>query len=154
MTGGVSVGSYDFTPKAIENNDFQIIFHKVNQKPGKPMLFAVKPGKTIFGLPGNPRAVMIAFYTYILTFIHSSMGKPDPGLTTTRLPLGSDIHVKGDRDVLLAANLVDGKVVLGQGQQSHMLQSLSLADLIVHIPVGKFDLNKGEMVDVYLVHSS
>jgi molybdopterin molybdotransferase len=65
ITGGVSVGDYDFTRAVLEKLDFRIIFHRVSQKPGMPILFARKGNKTVFGLPGNPRSVLVCFYEYI-----------------------------------------------------------------------------------------
>ena len=151
ITGGVSVGSYDFTPEAITRNGFEIVFHKVKQKPGKPMLFAAKPGKVIFGLPGNPRAVMIAFYIYILRYLEMCQSVPTPGLLKFSMPLMENYNFKGDRDVLLAARVVGESVSISHGQQSHMLQSLASSDVIVHLPVGNTIVKEGDLVDVYFL---
>lgn len=56
---------------ALEALGAQIIFHGVKQKPGKPMLFARLGNTPVFGLPGNPRAVMVLFLEYVLPFLRA-----------------------------------------------------------------------------------
>jgi molybdopterin molybdotransferase len=59
-TGGVSMGERDFVPQVIRELGAAVLFHKVNQRPGKPVLGAVlEDGRPIFGLPGNPQSVMV-----------------------------------------------------------------------------------------------
>ena len=74
MTGGVSVGDYDFTRPALEANGYATVFHKVNQKPGKPLLFSACGEQVAFGLPGNPRAGLMCCYQYVLPWLLASMG--------------------------------------------------------------------------------
>ena len=116
------------------------------------MLFATKENKVIFGLPGNPRAVMIAFYMYIIRFIEASQKVPVPGLLNSRMPLKENYNFTGDRDVLLAARVEGGSVTISHGQQSHMLQSLANSDVIVHLPIGNAVIKEGELVDVYFIN--
>ncbi|MDH3730487.1 MAG: molybdopterin molybdotransferase MoeA [Acidimicrobiia bacterium] len=60
LTGGVSMGDYDFVPDVIADIGGEIVFHRLRQKPGKPLLGAIGPsGQTILGLPGNPVSVMV-----------------------------------------------------------------------------------------------
>ncbi len=67
MTGGVSVGRYDFCADAVQRAGARILFHGVAIKPGKPQLCAVAPdGRLIFGLPGNPLSAMVGFYEFVL----------------------------------------------------------------------------------------
>ena len=88
LTGGVSVGNYDFTRPSLEAVGFETIFHKVAQKPGKPMLFCVKGNKVAFGLPGNPRAVYMTFFKYIYPFLLKSMGSTALFTRTIHLATG------------------------------------------------------------------
>ena len=76
MTGGVSVGEYDFTMQAFEACGIMPIFHKIRQKPGKPILFGMKENKVVFGLPGNPASVLTCFYEYVLPAIGKMMHQP------------------------------------------------------------------------------
>ncbi|WP_421945023.1 gephyrin-like molybdotransferase Glp [Pedobacter sp.] len=69
LTGGVSVGDYDFVIQATSLCGVKQIFHKVKQKPGKPLYFGKKENKLVFGLPGNPSSVLSCFYNYVFPAI-------------------------------------------------------------------------------------
>jgi molybdopterin molybdotransferase len=59
-TGGVSMGDRDYVPDAIRAVGAQVVFHRIPQRPGKPVLGAILPdGRPIFGLPGNPISVLV-----------------------------------------------------------------------------------------------
>ncbi|GFP32821.1 molybdopterin molybdotransferase [Candidatus Hakubella thermalkaliphila] len=57
-SGGVSVGKYDLVKEVVEELGAELKFWKVSQKPGKPLAFWTYGQKLVFGLPGNPVAVM------------------------------------------------------------------------------------------------
>jgi molybdopterin molybdotransferase len=61
ISGGVSMGEYDFIPDVFRELGLEILFHKVAIKPGKPIVFARKDDKIIFGLPGNPISTLVTF---------------------------------------------------------------------------------------------
>lgn len=149
VTGGVSVGKYDFTRPVLEELGFEVVFHKIAQKPGKPMLFARKGDKFAFGMPGNPRAVMVGFFEYILPFVRAMTGCPAPFLPAARLPLKNDWKGAGGRAQFLSAGVDAGGVEILDGQGSHMLQSMSLADAIAYIPADSEDLSAGSLVEVH-----
>lgn len=65
LTGGVSVGDYDFVLQAAEKCGVTKQFHKIKQRPGKPLFFGTKANKLVFGLPGNPSSVLTCFYEYV-----------------------------------------------------------------------------------------
>jgi len=65
ITGGASVGKYDYSAKALEDINAQKIFHKVSIKPGKPVYFYIYQNKLIFGFPGNPLAVFTLFHLFL-----------------------------------------------------------------------------------------
>lgn len=77
LTGGVSAGKYDLVPDVLKSLGARIIFHKVKQKPGKPILFARIENKLIFALPGNPLSAMIGFARYVSVAIRKWSGQPD-----------------------------------------------------------------------------
>ena len=66
ISGGVSVGDFDFVTDAIEKVGVKIHFSRVAVKPGKPMTFASSREKAIFGLPENPVAVYLIFHLFVL----------------------------------------------------------------------------------------
>ena len=147
LTGGVSVGDYDFSRPALENNGFEIVFHRVNQKPGKPLLFAKKGENLAFGLPGNPRAVMICFYIYILPLLQQMMGAQPKGLMQVQIPLSHSFKRNGDgKTHFVTAKLSEKGINLLEGQQSHMLQSLAQADVLVELPAEPIEYVEGDWV--------
>ena len=59
LTGGVSMGDYDFVPRVLTELGADTVFHKLPIRPGKPILAAITPaGQPVLGLPGNPVSVM------------------------------------------------------------------------------------------------
>jgi len=76
LTGGVSMGKYDFIPEVLTALGVSCIFHKVRQKPGKPLWFGVGPQQQlVFALPGNPVAVAICLYRYVLPALKQLSGQ-------------------------------------------------------------------------------
>lgn len=75
LTGGVSVGDYDFVVQACQQVGVEQLFHRVAQKPGKPIYFGKREGQLVFGLPGNPASVMSCFKQYVLPSIQLMSGK-------------------------------------------------------------------------------
>ncbi len=75
LTGGVSVGKYDLVPQALRRFGVEVVFHKVRQKPGKPLLFARRNAQLVFGLPGNPLASHLCFHRYVAPAIRQMGGK-------------------------------------------------------------------------------
>ena len=149
LSGGVSVGDYDFTREALEKNGFDTIFHKISQKPGKPLLFSKNREKFAFGLPGNPRAALICFYEYILPFLKMMMGSTSPFPVDYYLPLASDFKKKGNRLNFVIGKIINNEVLVLSGQGSHMLKSFSEGDVIVQIPSELTLIEKGKLVKVH-----
>lgn len=75
LTGGVSVGDYDFVVQACQQLGVEQVFHCVAQKPGKPIFFGKKDAQLVYGLPGNPASVMSCFNQYVLPAIQIMSGK-------------------------------------------------------------------------------
>lgn len=75
LSGGVSMGKFDFVPQVLNELQVKTLFHKVSQKPGKPLLFAkTHDGKAVFGLPGNPVSTLVCAVYYVLPFIYKKCG--------------------------------------------------------------------------------
>jgi molybdopterin molybdotransferase len=75
LSGGVSVGAHDMVPRALTEYGAEIVFHKVKQKPGKPLLLARKDRQLLFGLPGNPLACHLGFQRYVAAAIRGMTGQ-------------------------------------------------------------------------------
>jgi molybdopterin molybdotransferase len=79
LSGGVSMGRFDLVPQALEELGVQVIFHKVAQRPGKPLWFGVAPsGAAVFALPGNPVSTLVCLARYVIPALFASMGQARP----------------------------------------------------------------------------
>lgn len=148
-TGGVSVGDHDLIPPTLKELYADIRFHGVMQKPGKPMLFGHLGNAAVFGLPGNPRAVMVLFLEYVAPFLRAMQGCAAPWLRSDVLPIDRELWVKGERAEFRAARVSGGKVKLMTDEGSHKLRSLTEANAIAFIPAEVRELKKGDPLEVH-----
>ncbi len=75
LSGGVSMGKFDYIPAALIDLGVQQLFHKVRQKPGKPFWFGVHPGgAVIFALPGNPVSTFLCWRRYVRPWLDQTTG--------------------------------------------------------------------------------
>ena len=152
LTGGVSAGKYDLVPDALESYGAQRIFHRVAQKPGKPLLLARKGPQLIFGLPGNPLSCHLCFHRYVAAAVRQLERK-----TPVPDPLG------GQLAVAVQPRRSRTYFVLAQAQrlheasadwQIHPLPGASSADMFaacrancyLEVPPGKKELGPGEIL--------
>lgn len=151
-TGGVSVGDHDHTRPAFEAQGYTTIVHGVAQKPGKPMYFATRGTQAAFGLPGNPRAVLVCFYVYVLPFLQACMGQSEPGLRKLTLPLAQDWKRKPDGKTHFVTCRFRGQgCEIIDDRASHMLRSFVGADGLVALPPEPVDFPAGTLVEVLLL---
>jgi molybdopterin molybdotransferase len=151
VSGGISVGDYDFVGKALESLKVETLFYKVNQKPGKPLLVGKQNEKIIFALPGNPAASLTCFYVYVLPTLQRRSGISHKYGSDLKKSLDHDFAVDNPRSQFLKASIVDDKVSILSHQDSGMLNSFALANALVYVPDGKYQLLKGEKVVVYAI---
>jgi molybdopterin molybdotransferase len=80
LSGGVSMGRFDLVPQVLGELGVRTIFHKVAQRPGKPLWFGIAPsGAAVFGLPGNPVSTLVCLTRYVLPALRGSLGQsPQP----------------------------------------------------------------------------
>jgi len=148
-TGGVSVGDHDLVARVLNDLHAEIRFHGVQQKPGKPMLFAQLGATPIIGLPGNPRAVFVLCYVYVLPFLRAMSGIP--WSDSERSPLTEAVEKKGDRAEFRAARVANGEVELLRDEGSHMLRSLVEANALVYLPADREQWLQLDPVQYYLL---
>ena len=78
LSGGVSAGKTDYIPEVLKDCGVEQVFHKIDQRPGKPLWFGqTKSGQSVFGLPGNPVSTLICLHRYVLPFIQLMQGLKD-----------------------------------------------------------------------------
>ena len=149
ITGGVSVGDYDFVRQAADHIGIHCKFHRVKQKPGKPLYFGTKENKIIFGLPGNPASVVSCFYEYVLPAIRFMLHLPQDALLTARLK--DDYKKVKGLTQFLKAFFADGEVEILEAQESYRLRSFASANCLVALDENRLTYDKGEMVTVRLL---
>jgi molybdopterin molybdotransferase len=76
LSGGVSMGKLDLVPRALAELGVREVFHKIAQRPGKPMWFGIgASGTTVFGLPGNPVSTLVCLARYVVPGLYAAMGE-------------------------------------------------------------------------------
>lgn len=158
-TGGVSVGAADYT-RTIMADMADMAFWNVNMRPGRPMAF----GRTffeekeifLFGLPGNPVAVMITFCFFVREALLCLMGAIPSPLPRLRVKTFSTLSKRPGRTEfqrgILSPNNQGNWVVQSTGPQSSgMLSSMTQANCIIVLPADRATVMPGEEVEVVLL---
>ena len=148
ITGGISVGDYDFVGKALLELGVNQIFYKVKQKPGKPLFFGKKEETVIFALPGNPAAALSCFYLYVNPSLQKISGNTNYSLVRTKAKSTLNYTKKGDRAQFLKAIYNNNEVTILEGQSSAMLQTFALANALVYVPADLYNININDNLEV------
>lgn len=151
ISGGISVGDYDFVGKALDELRVEKLFYQVKQKPGKPLFFGKKEDKVIFALPGNPAAALSCFYIYIYPALQKMCGNDNTSLYRTKAVSLSNYTIKGDRAQFLKAIYNDGKVEILDGQNSSMLHTFALANALVYVNAETEKIEINDIIEVMLL---
>lgn len=154
ISGGISVGDYDFVREALMELQVDQIFYKVKQKPGKPLFFGKNEDTYVFALPGNPASSLSCFYVYVYSAIQLMCGNNQGELNKIKAKLNRNFHKKGDRAQFLKAVYRNNEVEVLDGQQSSMLHTFALANALVYISDNVNEIRAGELVDVVLLPSN
>jgi molybdopterin molybdotransferase len=76
LSGGVSMGKADFIPQVLADLGVEPVFHKISQRPGKPMWFGTAPdGQAVFALPGNPVSALVCCRQYVVPALNRASGR-------------------------------------------------------------------------------
>ncbi len=149
LTGGVSMGDFDFVPEIMIKAGVDIKFRSIAVQPGKPTIFGTyNNNKFIFGLPGNPVSSYTQFELLVRPLISCLMNKTDVA-GKIKLPMGKEYkRRKSVRKSFIPINIVDGKVYPVEYHGSAHIHSYVFADGIVAVEIGREKLEAGELVDV------
>lgn len=149
LTGGVSMGDFDYVPKIMTDLGIEILFDRVATQPGKPTTYGKNGNTSVFGLPGNPVSSFVQFETLARPLIDKITGqKYNPKLV--KLPLAKDYkRKKSERKAFIPVNITeDSKVNMAEYHGSAHIYSLPNADGLAIIERGVKELKKGDLVDV------
>ena len=153
-TGGVSVGEADFT-KELMAKVGEVLFWKIAMRPGRPMAFGKIGQSYLFGLPGNPVAVMVTFYAFVRDALLHLSGRTDdyaiPLLTAvSSVPIRKvPGRTEYQRGVLFREG-AEWKVRTTGQQGSGVLRSMSQANCLIVLEHSRGKVEAGEAVQVQL----
>lgn len=149
LTGGVSMGDFDFVPEIMRKNKVDIRFQKVAVKPGRPTVFGVTEKSWIFGLPGNPVSSFINFEIFVKPLLYKLMGN-DYKPVEMKLPMGVNFkRKKADRMEWVPVEITENaEVVPVSYHGSAHIHAVCLSNALMSVPVDKFEITKGEFVNV------
>ena len=159
LTGGISAGDYDFVLQAALNCGVTKLFHKVKQRPGKPLYFGKKAplndtvgqeNKLVFGLPGNPSSVLTCFYEYVLTALQI-LTKRKISLQTIQAPLLKPFRKTAQLTHFLKGFYNGKTVTVLDAQESYRLSSFAKANCLVKINEEVMECKEGEIAEVHLL---
>ena len=150
LSGGVSMGKFDYIPQAMIDLGVEQLFYKVKQRPGKPFWFGKhkETGTLVFAFPGNPVSTFVGVQMYFLPWLRKNLG-----LAETPYPsaiLAADIEFKPDLVRWCQVRIEfspEGKLLahpqIGKGSSDHA--NLVKSDGWIRLPMGKEVFKKGEV---------
>jgi molybdopterin molybdotransferase len=140
-------------PGVLRQLGVQEVFHKVAQRPGKPIWFGIGPaGQTVFGLPGNPVSALVCLLRYVVPALDAMLGAP--ARSAERVPLGATFKVRPSLAYFLPVQVEQsassGLVAMPRPTRgSGDFISLLGTDGFVELPPGPRDVAAGELAPLY-----
>jgi molybdopterin molybdotransferase len=145
-SGGVSVGDADYTKEAFGAFGYEILFDKVEIKPGKPTTFGKIEDKAILNLPGNPLAAALNFELFGRAIIHAMSGANEKFIRPITAKMKKDLQLRGGRDSIIpgvwdgefftpSKNFAPGMISPLANANSFMVVSKTCKSLLQNTPV-------------------
>jgi molybdopterin molybdotransferase len=149
ISGGVSVGDFDFVPKILNRLNVNIKVHGMDVKPGKHLLFGEKANHFVFGMPGNPVSSFVQFEVLVRPFLFALMGRTGVE-SLLHLPIEEDyLRKKSDQLIFVPVTLTShGTVLPLEYHGSAHIHAYIHAQGIMEIPKSISFIKKGEIVSV------
>lgn len=152
LSGGVSMGKFDYIPEALEASGVERHFHKVRQRPGKPFWFGTFGERgVVFALPGNPVSTFMCLHRYVLPWLEASLGLPPapPSFAVLGHPVRFEpslayfiqVKLRQDADARLWADPLEGR---GSGDLTNLLST----DAFLELPPERTAFSAGEVFRV------
>lgn len=153
LSGGVSKGKFDFLPGALEACGVEKLFHKIAQRPGKPLWFGTHPnGATAFALPGNPISSFMCQVIYVLDWIQRCSGaEVSPQV---KAQLSEDVSFRPELTYFMQVHVMTDKMgrliaTPRQGNGSGDLANLIEGSAFMQLPSDKEEFKKGECYPIH-----
>ncbi len=148
VSGGISVGDYDFVKEALLQNGVKELFYKINQKPGKPLFFGKKGQTIVFALPGNPASTLTCFFVYVYPALKISMGFGATHLPKIKRKITSSFQNNSGKSLFLKGFYDDQTVTVLESQSSAMLNTFAVANALIYLPFDEVQVEKNQNVAV------
>jgi len=153
LSGGVSMGKFDYIPNVLEELKVTMLFHKVQQRPGKPFWFGKhEKGNLVFAFPGNPVATFMCMHRYFLPWLNASIDVDEKPVSKAVLnnrvsfiyPLKYFMQVKlhYNEYCQLMATPVEGN---GSGDFANLADT----DAFMELPMERNEFKKGEVFNIW-----
>jgi molybdopterin molybdotransferase len=157
LSGGISMGKFDYIPQALEDLQVKKLFHKVQQRPGKPFWFGRHGnGTLVFAFPGNPVATFMCLHRYFLLWLDAVLGLPAKAPVYAQLardfifipPLKYFLQVKLNftEQGVLSAQPIEGN---GSGDFANLADT----DAFMELPLQRNEFKAGEVFKIHLFKS-
>jgi molybdopterin molybdotransferase len=153
LSGGISMGKFDYLPKGLEELGVQKLFHKVQQRPGKPFWFGKhNNGTIVFAFPGNPVSTFMCLNRYFVPWLTTSLGLTTPKplyamlntdfTFTPALQYFLQVQLSVNENGQILATPVEGN---GSGDFANLVDS----DAFIELPAEPNNFMKGELYRVW-----
>lgn len=149
LSGGVSMGEFDFVPGILEEKGINILFKSLAVQPGRPTVFGKKEKQFFFGLPGNPVSSFVQFELLVKPLLYKMMGHTFEPLRL-KMPMGVELTRKNSKRKSYYPVYFNekGEVMPVEYNGSAHIHSYVKADGMIFIHIGEASLQKGQLVDV------
>jgi molybdopterin molybdotransferase len=155
LSGGVSMGDYDFTKAVFKELGAEMNFWKLAIRPGQPLAFGKIHGKLAFGLPGNPVSSMVTFEQLVRPAVLKMGGQKGCSRPVIQAIFQEKFSKRPDRRHFLRGILTQENGVLTVrttgDQGSGILTSMVKANCLIDVPVEMEKLNPGDPVSVQML---
>jgi len=149
ITGGASKGDYDLVPDVMHQLGFRTHFKEVAIQPGKPFNFSTRKNLVCFGLSGNPVSSFVQFEILVRPYLQSILGM-NISHSQLKIPMGEKFsRKKAEREYFFPVGISEDSLAIPlEFHGSAHMNALTKADGIASMPIGKTQLEKGELVHV------
>ncbi len=153
LSGGVSMGKADYVPDVMAELGVELVFHRIKQRPGKPMWFGTGPeGQAVFALPGNPVSTLVCCRHYVIPALRhmSGMTPPLPAFASLAQDVNFEPELVNFLPVRAVSNAAGQQLALPvHTNTSGDFASLSGTDGYVELALERTDFPSGTVVPLY-----
>lgn len=146
ISGGISVGDYDFVKESLEKNGVEEKFYKVNQKPGKPLWYGKKGETQVFALPGNPASSLTCFLIYVTAAIRKMNGTAAISIHLKKGTMKGNYTNVFNKSLFLQVREDKEVVEVYPKQASSMLVSFTQSNAFLFVPDDVKEIHDGDEV--------